>query len=311
MTGTVLGLHHVTAIAGDAQANHDFYVRTLGQRMVKRTVNFDDPSAWHLYYGDRTGSAEAGIMTFFAWASMIPGAVGAGQASVTQYAAPRGALGFWRDRLTAAGAPILDRAAPFGETALYARDPDGLVLALVEVADDPRDPWLAGGIDATVALRGLRGVELLLRDGRGVGAVLREAFGYAEAGVDGQVTRFALAGSASGVVDVRGDRQAPAGRGGSGTVHHVAFAVRNRAEQLAMRKRMQALGLQVTEQIDRDYFWAIYARTPGGVLFEVATEEPGFAVDEPVETLGTELRLPRMHEPHRAAIQRILPPLRA
>jgi glyoxalase family protein len=308
MGSDILGLHHVTAITGSAQGNHDFYVRALGLRMVKQTVNFDDPTAWHLYYADETGSAGT-VLTFFAWPSIRRGRIGAGQVGVTQYAVPRGSLAFWRARLLAMGATPVEEPAPFGETAATFADPDGLLFALVE-GDDPRAPWTTPEVGAEVAVRGFRGVTLWLRDGAGVAAVLRDAFGYVHEATDGAVARWRLAGSPSGVVDIRGEASLPAGAEGAGVVHHVAFAVKDRAAQLRVRAAMEAAGLRVTQQIDRDYFWAIYARTPGGVLFEVATEEPGFAVDEPVATLGTSLRLPKQHEPHRAAIERALPPLR-
>jgi glyoxalase family protein len=308
MARDILGLHHVTAIAGDAQRNHDFYARALGLRFVKKTVNFDDPTAYHLYYADEVGSAGT-VMTFFAWPDMRRGVVGAGQVAATQFAVPPGALAFWRDRLPKMGAKLLDRAAPFGETAAHFSDPDGLELMLVEV-EDPRAPWTTDEIGADVAVRGFRGVSLSLRNGDGVGRVLTEALGYAAAGTDGAVARYVVPGSPAGVVDVAADPDAPAGRDGAGVVHHVAFAVKDRAAQLRVRAALEAVDQRVTPQIDRDYFWAIYTRTPGGVLFEVATEEPGFAVDEPVEELGTGLMLPSQHAHLRRAIEAALPPLR-
>jgi glyoxalase family protein len=313
MTTEIRGLHHVTAITGTAQGNHDFYVRALGLRFVKRTVNFDDPSAWHLYYGDRTGAAGT-IMTFFAWEGARRGRPGAGQVAITQFAIPKGAMGFWTDRLPGFGATRVARETVFGEDRAVFADPEGLPFALVEV-DDPRAPWITDDVAEAVAIRGFRGVTLALRDDAGTAAVLRDAFGYAAAGETalgaGRLTRLALPGSPSGVVDLHVDPTLAPGVEGAGSVHHVAFAVPDRAAQMRVRERMRAAGLRVTQQIDRDYFWAIYARTPGGVLFEVATEEPGFAVDEPVESLGSSLKLPRMHEPLRARIEAALPPLAA
>ncbi len=303
----ILGLHHVTAITDSAQANHDFYAGALGLRFVKRTVNFDDPTAYHLYYGDESGAAGT-VMTFFAWTNVRGGRVGAGQVSVTQFAAPMGSLDFWAARLPAHGATLLGRETVMGEERLRFADPDGLVFAIVAV-DDPRAPWTTPGIGAEVALRGFRGVTLRLRDGAGVAAVLRDAFGYAPAGEEGGLTRWRLGDAPSGVVDLDVDPAAEPGTEGAGAVHHVAFAVADRAAQARVRERMQAAGLRVTPSIDRDYFWAIYARTPGGVLFEVATEEPGFTADEPRESLGAALRLPKQHAPHRAEIERLLPPL--
>lgn len=309
MTRLINGLHHVTAIAGDARRNVDFYARGLGLRLVKRTVNFDDPSAWHLYYGDETG-APGGIMTFFVWRGASAGRVGAGQVSVTQFAAPPGSLPFWRRRVPGEGGRLLDGQAPFGDAAALFADPDGLLFAIVET-DDPRAPWTTDAIGADVAIRGFRGVTLTLRDGAGVGRILRDVFGYAPEGDSEGVTRLRLAGAPAGVVDLNVDPAAAPGGQGVGTVHHVAFSTPDAASQAAVRGRMVEAGLQVTPPIDRDYFHAIYARTPGGVLFEVATDAPGFAVDEPVETLGTSLRLPRRHEPDRARIELALAPLEA
>lgn len=310
MTGDILGLHHVTAITASAQGNYDFYVRGLGLRLVKKTVNFDDPTAWHLYYADETGSPGA-VLTFFAWPDMRSGRVGAGQVGVTQYAVPRGALPFWRERLPRHGATLRADPAAFGETAQTFADPDGLLFALVE-ADDPRAPWTTPEVGAGVAVRGFRGVTLWLRDGAGVARVLRDAFGYVrEAERAGAVTRWRREGAPAGIVDLRVDPSMAAGAEGAGVAHHVAFAVKDRDAQLRVRAAMEAAGLRVTQQIDRDYFWAIYARTPGGVLFEVATEEPGFTVDEPLAQLGSSLRLPRQHAHLRAQIEAVLPPLPA
>ena len=309
------GLHHVTAICGDPARNRAFHVEALGLRMVKKTVNFDDPTAWHLYYGDAVGSAGA-AMTFFAWADAPAGRIGAGQVSVTQYAIPRGALDFWTERLPRFGATLLGRAPLFGAPAARFADPDGLIFALVE-AEDPRAPWTTAEVGADVAIRGFHGVTLALRTAESTARILVEAFGYAEtareADRDGKLLiRLRArggAGDVAGVVDLAVDPAAPAGRSGRGTVHHVAFSTPDRASQLRVRARLAALGLAATEQIDRTYFTAIYARTPGGVLFEVATDGPGFDVDEPTETLGEALVLPPQHEPMRARIMAALPPL--
>ena len=302
----VRGLHHVTAITGSAQRNHDFYVHALGLRLVKQTVNFDDPGAWHLYYADGAGTPGT-VMTFFAWPGGRAGRQGAGQVAVTQFAVPRGSLDFWRSHLPAHGATLLGDGAAFGEARLLAADPDGLALALVET-DDPRAPWTTPEVGAAVAVRGFRGVTLRVADGEGIAPVLTGALDYATGPRDGPVTRY-VAAAAAGVVDVAVDPAAAAGRDGAGAVHHVAFRVPDKAAQTRVRARLQALGLRVTEAIDRDYFWAIYARTPSGVLVEVATDTPGFAIDEAPEALGTALKLPRQHEPLRARIEQALPPL--
>ena len=308
----VTGLHHVTAIAGDAARNADFHVRALGRRLVKRTVNFDDPGTWHLYYGDETGAA-GGVMTVFPWAHAPQGAVGAGQVSITQYAVPPGALAFWRARLAAEDVHVVSEAETvFGETRDVFADPDGLLTALVET-DDPRTPWTTEAIGADVAIRGFHGVTLALREGETTTRILTEAFGYETEGSapagGGTVTRLRRTGGVAGVVDLHVDPAMPAGREGVGTVHHVAFSVPDPDAQARVRAALAALGLAVTPRIDRQYFDAVYARTPGGVLFEVATETPGFAIDEPVETLGAALRLPDRYAPHRARIEAALPPL--
>ncbi len=311
MTDAVNGLHHVTAIAGDPQRNLDFYAKALGLRFVKKTVNFDDPGAYHLYYGDETG-APGTAMTFFAWPDTRRGRIGAGQVSLTQFAVPAGSLPFWTDRLPRMGAePVADDAA-FGEPRAVFADPDGLRFALVET-DDGRAPWTTADVAADVAIRGFRGVTLSLHDAAGAERVLTEVFGYArEAEVahgNGRMIRLRAAGGAADVVDLREDASLPVGAEGAGVVHHVAFSVPDRAAQASMRARMAEAGLRVTPQIDRDYFWAIYARVPGGVLFEVATDEPGFTRDEPKDSLGESLRLPAQHEHLRARIEAALPPI--
>lgn len=308
----VRGLHHVTAITGSAQRNHDFYVHGLGLRLVKQTVNFDDPGAWHLYYADGAGSPGS-VMTFFAWPGGRAGRQGAGQVAVTQFAVPPGALPFWRERLAAEGAELASEPeSPFGEPRILFSDPDGLRLALVETPD-PRAPWTTDAVGPEHAVRGFHGVTLALREGETTARILEAAFGYVEtesapAG-GGRVTRWRRPDGVAGVVDLHVDPAMRAGREGVGAVHHVAFSVPDPAAQARVREALADLGLQVTPPIDRQYFQAIYARTPGGVLFEVATETPGFAVDEPVERLGAALRLPARYEAHRARIEAALPPL--
>ena len=308
----VTGLHHVTAIAGAPARNAAFYAHALGQRLVKRTVNFDDPGTWHLYYGDETGAAGT-VMTFFPWTHAPKGRLGAGQVAVTHYAVPPGALPFWRGRLPAQGATLVAEAETgFGERRAVFADPDGLRLALVET-DDPRTPWTAAGIDAAHAVRGFHGVTLALTEADGTARILTEAFGYAEEGREpaarGVTIRFRREGGVAPIVDLHVDPGMAAGREGVGTVHHVAFSVPDDAAQDRVRIALTELGLQVTPRIDRQYFHAVYTRTPGGVLFEVATEAPGFATDEPVESLGEALKLPPQYEPHRDAIETALPPI--
>ncbi len=299
----VNGLHHVTAIAGGAQKNLTFYRDTLGQRFVKKTVNFDDPGTYHLYYGDEVGNAGT-IMTFFPWEHMRPGRKGAGQVILTSFSIPSGAMDFWRGRL---GAPLRQDEL-FGERRAVFADPDGLEFAVVEQEDDPRTPWETDEISADVAIRGFRGVTLGLRDGASTARILTEIFGYSEVGTEDGVTRYTTKHSRTAeTIDLEVDAQMPLGQEGAGSVHHVAFSVPDRAAQDTVRRALVEAGHQVTPQIDRDYFYAIYTRTPGGVLFEVATEEPGFTADEAKEALGTGLKLPTQHEHLRSRIEEVLP----
>ena len=303
----VRGLHHVTAVTASARGNLAFWRDVLGLRFVKKTVNFDDPSVYHLYYGDglgRPGSA----MTFFAWEHMAPGRRGAGEVAETQLAVPTGALGWWAARLATAGCDTA-RGERFGEPRLAFRDPDGLDLALVEAADDAREPWTTESVTADVAIRGFHGVTLALADTAPTADLLTGLMDYGARGEEGgRVRLHAPAGSAAGILDLAPTSSPPA-RLGAGSVHHVAFSVADRAAQDAVRAALVDAGFRVTPPIDRDYFHAIYFRTPGGVLFEVATDEPGFTVDEPAAKLGTALKLPRRHEPRRAELERTLPPL--
>ena len=318
---TVARLHHVTAIAGDSQANLDFYTGALGLRLVKRTVNFDDPGTYHLYYGDRVGSPGTAL-TFFPFPNAGPGRPGLGQAILTQFSVPPGSLDFWEQRLRAAGAPVQDRETQFGELRLIARDPDGAAFALVETENDPRADddalWTPAGVGAEQAIRGLHGVTLALEDASGVAHILTEAFAYRREGEQATEAN----GEAATLIRYRGDGpgsvldilEAPGlaeGRDGAGAVHHVAFRVADRAAQSQMQRRLAALGHPTTPQIDRNYFWSVYFRTPGGVLFELATDDPGFTVDEPEQALGEALKLPPQYEGSRRRIEAALPPLHA
>jgi glyoxalase family protein len=314
MTQDVVGLHHVTAISADAQGNHDFYVRALGQRLVKKTVNFDAPEVYHLYYADRVGTPGT-VMTFFPFPGAARGRVGRGQAIETQYAVPEGSLDFWAERIAAHGGAVSGRTRAFGEERLAASDPEGLGLVLVERADDPRAPWTGSGVEAARAVRGFAGVALGVGSEEAMKPILSSLFGFARTGEEpegeGLRVRYAKPDDPSATVELVVDPTMPAGVEGAGTVHHVAFRVADRAAQDRVREAVAAAGQRVTPRIDRDYFFAIYFRTPEGVLFEVATDEPGFATDEDVEHLGSALRLPSRHEHLRERLERTLPPLAA
>jgi glyoxalase family protein len=307
MPTEIEGLHHVTSMASDAAANNRFFTETLGLRRVKKTVNFDAPDVYHLYYGDAAGTPGT-VMTYFPFPKIEPRRRGTGEVGETAFAVSPGALGFWRHRLAAAVVAEIAEARRFGEARLTFLGPDGEELALVEV-EDGRTPWTAAGIPGETAIRGFHGVTLRLAE-TGATAELLRFMGYAEIDRDGGLTRFRRAGgNGAAVVDVEAASGAERAVQGAGSVHHVAFAVRNREAQAAVRQALLDAGHKVTPPIDRDYFWAIYFRTPGGVLFEVATDEPGFARDEDPAHLGERLMLPTQHAHLRGWLESHLEPI--
>jgi glyoxalase family protein len=310
MEPRILGLHHITAIAGNAQRNLDFYTKVLGLRFIKKTVNFDDPGTYHFYYGDEAGSAGT-ILTFFPWEGMQPGRRGTSQATEIGYSVPEGSLEFWRKRFEQFGVTYNKPSEKFGEQYLTFLDPDGLKLELVVAkAADPRTPWTTAEVGADVATKGFHNITLTLADIKGTADVLTDIFGYKL--IDQHVNRYrfatdTVAGAALvDLVEVPGEKR---GHVAAGSVHHVAFRVKDDAAHLHFRQKIAAKGFNVTPQIDRDYFHAIYFREPGGVLFEVATDNPGFTIDEPLAELGTHLMLPSQHEPQRAQLENHLPKL--
>lgn len=312
MSRTIPGLHHVTAICGPPQANVDFYAGLLRQRLVKKTVNFDAPDTYHLYYGDQAGSPGT-ILTFFPFANAGPGRAGAGMASAVAYAVPGGGLDAWMARLAEQAVEFGSPVARFGEPMFTLRDPDGLHIELIETpsAASPN----GGAADGAPANDGFHSVTLWLRDPEPTARLLTELFGYEHAGEEadagGHRQRLAAPGGGRGsVVDLLRSDAPSIGRQGAGTIHHVAFRAESDAVQLEWRERVSAYGLAVTPVIDRQYFNAIYFREPGGVLFEIATDPPGFATDESEAELGTHLMLPPQHERRRADIERVLPPIR-
>jgi len=303
MSLPINGLHHVTSLASDARVNNDFFTNTLGLRRVKKTVNFDAPDTYHLYYGDAAGTPGS-VMTYFPFADMMPGRAGTGEVGETIFAVPEGSLGFWADRLGSN-----DRVTRFGETHLRFAGPDGDRFSLVESAD-ARQGW-TGAVGSDEAVRGFKGASLKLRDGGATGELLR-FMGYELEATEGAVTRYRVPnGNGADVIDLEVLPGTPLARQGSGSVHHIAFSVPDRAAQDLVRKAIADTGYQITPPIDRDYFWAVYFRTPGGVLFEVATAAPGFDRDEAPEHLGEALKLPRQHEHLRAAIEAHLEPIGA
>ena len=305
------GIHHVTAISGEARRNLAFYSGTLGLRLVKKTVNFDDPGAYHLYYGDAAGSPGT-IMTFFPWANAAAGRQGVGELQETVFRVPQAAIGFWTHRLMAAGVADFERAERFGEPVLSFRDPDGLRLALLALPGLEAEPgWATTEIPAEHALRGFHSVSLMLEDSAATGAILSDVLGFAEVAKEGNTTRFQAPGTViGGIVDLRAVGGFLPGRQGRGSVHHLAFRADDDAAEAEMvRKLAEHHGIATTEQKDRNYFRSVYFREPGHVLFEIATDIPGFAVDEPAESLGQALKLPDFLETRRAEIERRLPQL--
>ena len=306
MLNQIKGLHHVTSIASDPQQNNAFFTRVLGLRRVKKTVNFDAPDVYHLYYGDETGSAGT-IMTYFPFPHASKGQRGTGEVSETVFAVPEGTLDFWRDRLDSAGVDGLAVDGRFGEKRLRFLGPDGDSFALAEVANDPRAAFANDSIPADKGIHGFHGVTLRLRDTDATAALLT-LMGYAQTDRDGTLTRLVLKnGNGADVIDLEQRPDAPRAREGAGSVHHLAFAVEDRAAQLQVRQGLLAAGAHVTPVIDRDYFWAIYFRTADGVLFEIATHEPGFARDEDLAHLGEALKLPTQHAHLRAHLEQTLP----
>lgn len=289
------GLHHVTAIASDGPRNLAFYRDTLGLRLVKKTVNFDVPDTYHLYYGDQSGSPGTAL-TFFLWPNLPPARPGHGVTSLTRFAAPEGSLDHWHQHLNAHGISV-NRESRFGEDILLFDDPDGMALGLTE----------RGTGDGIL---GFDGVELRVCSGEGTRTVLSR-LGYQSVQVEGDRERF-LSGEEAPLgrrVDLWVTPDAPGSRQGLGAVHHIAFRAHNDEHQQSFHELATSLGLHPSPVMDRNYFHSIYFREPGGILFEVATDNPGFTVDEPLETLGQSLKLPPQYEAHRAKIEAALPPL--
>ena len=294
MLDQIKGLHHVTSMAGSARTNNSFFTDTLGLRRVKKTVNFDAPDVYHLYYGDEIGTPGS-VMTYFPFPHMSKGRPGTGEVGTTGFSVPEGSLGFWGERLAAKGSLELKTDEAFGEKRLQFFGPDGDGFALSEVRDDKRPSWTGNGVSEDHAIRGFHSASLRLRD-EGATAELLKFMGYQEVDRRDGVVRLAVpGGNGADVIDIETMPNIASAHLGAGSVHHIAFAVENREKQLEVRKALMDTGYQVTPVIDRDYFWAIYFRTPGGVLFEVATNEPGFDRDEDTAHLGEALKLPDQH----------------
>ena len=307
MLSQIKGLHHVTSLASSARENNAFFTNVLGLRRVKKTVNFDAPDVYHLYYGDEAGSPGT-VMTYFPFPHAARGKRGTGEVGTTSFVIPKGTAKSWTERLGTFDIANVSQDIRFGETRVSFDGPDGDRFALIE-KDDDRAPWTGNGIGADMGIRGFHSADMRLRDG-GASSELLTFMGYEKLETEGNVTRFAVpGGNEANIIDIETLPEVGHAGQGAGSVHHIAFAVENRARQLEVREALIDTGWQVTPVIDRDYFWAIYFRTPGGVLFEVATNEPGFDRDEDTAHLGEALKLPSQHEHLRARLEKLLEPI--
>lgn len=310
MENRILGLHHITAIAGNAQRNYDFYTKVLGLRLVKKTVNFDDPKTYHFYFGDEIGTPGT-ILTFFPWNGVRQGRNGAGMATEIAYSVPEGSLDFWQDRFNEFNVETGRLGERFGQLYLPFQDPDGLHLELI-VPDkaDSRKAWETAGVDSSVATRGFNHVTLTLRNVAPTAEILTEVLGYTFQKQESNRHRFITdAVDNASIVDILEVPQAAAGINAGGTNHHIAFRVKDDNVLMEFREKVLSKDLQITPKIDRDYFYSLYFREPGGVLFELATDNPGFTRDETIDQLGSSLKLPKQYEGYRTEIEKGLLPL--
>lgn len=307
MTKKSMGIHHITAIVGDPQGNVDFYAGVLGLRLVKKTVNFDDPDTYHLYFGDKTAKPGT-IITFFPWGNAYKGKIGDGQVGVTSYAVPSGALAFWEKRLEKFKIPF-SKTTRFGEQYIRFDDPHGLQLELVERQQGEPNSWGIGEVTEDVAIKGFGGATLYTANAEKTAELLETVMGLEKIGEEDGLMRFRAASDLGNLIDVKLSRVGT-GQMGVGTVHHIAWRAQDDADQLDWKEQVEAYGLGVTPVQDRNYFNAIYFREYGDILFEIATDPPGFAIDESPEALGEALMLPEQYERHRKNLQRNLPPIR-
>jgi glyoxalase family protein len=312
MTHAILGLHHVTATVDDAQSDLDFCLGLLGLRLVKKTVNFDNHHVYHFYYGNERGMPGT-IWTTFPYKDhgVRAGTKGAGQVVTTSFSVPASSLDFWRERLQSQGGEARAVTTPFGESAVATVDPSGLWFELIGASQDPREPWTGNGVEAADAIRGLHSVTMVVRAKGPTIELMTKVLGYTVVNEAESRTRMAAGADAPGhFIDIVEEPDAAAAVNGIGTVHHVAMAIATGEEQLRLREELLGMGLMVTDVRDRCYFTSIYFREPGGVLFEVATVQPGFTVDEPLMSLGRDLKLPPWEEPYRKGIEPGLAPVK-
>ena len=309
MPEPIRGIHHITAIASDPQHNLDFYTQMLGLHLVKLTVNFDDPYTYHFYFADASGRPGT-ILTFFPWPDGRKGRQGAGQVGVVSFTIPLDSVRFWSDRLKKTGVMASNPFQRFDEEVISLRDPDGLAVELIASGASEGDPWNGSPVPPEYAIRGFNAPTLLLADPDGTAELLNDVFGLRTLEQSGTRVRFAGDEAIGGQVDLETRSGEPRGGMGAGVVHHIAWRAPDDAGQLEWRELLVERGLNVTPVIDRQYFHSIYFREPGGILFEIATESPGFAIDEPLEALGSGLKLPAWFEPRRETIEAALPSIR-
>ena len=308
VTPRIDGIHHVTAVAGNPQPNLDFYVSFLGLRLVKRTVNFDDPGSYHFYYGNETGQPGT-IMTFFPWPGARSGRHGTGQVTATAFAVPVGSLGYWKERATRMSFVATEQPARFGQELLRVEDGDGLVVELI-ASTSPGKTERPDGVDipAESEIQGIHSATLNEQIDTKTVELLTKTMGFRETGREGDRIRFEVGeGGPTRIVDVLVTPAGPRGLGGAGTVHHIAFRTPDDMHQQRWQEVLMAGGHQVSPVMDRNYFHSIYYREPGGILFEIATDPPGFLIDESLETLGMHLKLPAQYEAMRSQIEAALP----
>ncbi|WP_445487598.1 ring-cleaving dioxygenase [Niallia sp. 03133] len=306
MSKQSIGIHHITAIVGHPQENVDFYAGVLGLRLVKQTVNFDDPKTYHLYFGNEGGKPGT-IITFFPWPGAYRGKIGDGQVGVTSYVVPKGAFAFWEKRLDQFHISY-SKMQRFGEEYLEFDDPHGLHVEIVEREEGENNTWSVGGVTPDVAIKGFGGATLLSANPEKTAELLESVMGLTKVGVDGDIVRFRASGDIGNIIDLKGTS---IGRGqmGVGTVHHIAWRAKDDQDQLDWKQHIEKNGYGVTPVQDRNYFNAIYFKEHGEILFEIATDPPGFAHDESEETMGTSLMLPAQYEPHREKIEHALIPI--
>lgn len=301
-----LGIHHITAIVGHPQENAEFYGKVLGLRLIKKTVNFDDPKTYHLYFGDEGGKPGT-IITFFPWANAQAGRIGGGQVGVTTYAVPTGSFDFWRKRLTDNHVEFTETER-FGETYLQFDDVHGLKLELVETETGEANTWSNYGLSPEVAIKGFAGAVLYSLKPADTVNTLIETMGLTKVGEENGLVRLKSEGTIGNTIDVPIEA-VPNGRMGVGMVHHIAWRAHDKKDHLDWQAHVAEKGYNVTDVKDRNYFDAIYFKEPGNILFEIATDTPGFAHDESYETMGAELKLPEQYEAHREELEAILPPV--